>query len=186
MRKISMFNHISLDGFFEGEKHDMSWMSHDQESNEFAKENLGAQNTLVFGRVTYELMKAYWPTSDAFRDNPTIAGYMNNMPKLVISNTLSNVDWQNTTIIRGDIVEEFRKLKQQPGTHMTIFGSGQLVAALTAHQLIDEYQFMVNPVIVGRGTPLFKLMQNSVPLKLTESRNFKNGNVLLKYQLKEN
>jgi dihydrofolate reductase len=184
MRNISMFNHVSLDGYFEGENHDMSWIKHDQESNDFAKENLGAENTLLFGRVTYEMMASYWPTPAALRDNPIVADYMNKMPKFVVSNTLTQVEWQNSTILRGDIVEEIRKLKQLPGAHMTIFGSGKLVAALTAHQLIDEYQFMVNPAVLGKGTTLFKTMKQSVSLELMESRKFNNGCVLLKYRVK--
>jgi dihydrofolate reductase len=178
-----MFNNVTLDGFFEDSKHDMSWARHDQESNDFAEQQSGQAGTILFGRVTYEMMASYWPTPMALRDNPIVAGFMNNSQKFVFSKTLTKADWQNTRLVKGDAADEVIKMKQQPGTDMIIFGSGKLVSALTEKGLIDEYQFMVNPVILGSGTTLFKNVGHNVNLAYVRSQVLSNGNILLCYQL---
>jgi dihydrofolate reductase len=182
MRKISMFNLVTLDGFFEGPNHDFSMFQHDQESNNFAEEQSNQPGTILFGRVTYEMMASVWPTPDAIQNNPIVAGFMNNSNKIVFSNTLTTVEWQNTRLVRGDAAEEAARLKGQDGSDMIIFGSGKLVTSLAQKNLIDEYQFMVNPMILGHGTPLFNDLNRRLDLKLVKSQVLKNGNVLLVYQ----
>ena len=182
MRKVILFNMITLDGFFAGPNGDIDWHGVDDEFNEFAITQLDAVDVLLFGRVTYELMASYWPTADALINDPIIAKQMNHLPKIVFSRTLEKADWQNTRLVKGNIAEEISKLKQQPGKDLIIFGSADLSATLTNLDLIDEYRVMVNPVVLGSGKPLFQGIQNTLHLKLVNTRTFASGNVLLYYQ----
>jgi dihydrofolate reductase len=172
----------SLDGYFEGPDRDINWHYVDDEFNDFAIEQLESVDTLLFGRVTYELMAGYWPTPDANADDPVIAHRMNNLPKIVFSKTLSEVTWQNTRLVKEHFVEEISALKQQPGKDLIIFGSSDLAVTFIQHGLIDEYRIMVNPVVLGDGKLLFKGLQNRLHLKLLKTRTFKTGSVLLYYQ----
>jgi dihydrofolate reductase len=185
MRKVSMFNNVTLDSFFEGPNHDISWSQHDPESRSFAEEQIDQPGTILFGRLTYELMASVWPTAGAIEGNPLVAGFMNNSDKVVFSNTLTEAAWQNTRLVRGDAAEEVAKLKNQDGSDMVIFGSGKLVTSLANKGLIDEYQFMVNPFVLGRGTSLFFGLDAWLELEFVKSRELKNGNVLLVYQNKK-
>lgn len=182
LRNIILFNIISLDGFFAGPDGDIYWHQVDEEFNEFSIEQLNEAGGLIFGRVTYELMAAYWPTPSAAQDDPVVAGMMNTLPKIVVSRTLETVGWNNTRLIKEDVFTEIAALKQQPGRDLFIFGSANLAAGLTLYGLIDEYRLMVNPVILGSGTPLFKDIHKRLRLKRIKTRNFQNGNVLLIYQ----
>ena len=182
MRKVIMFNMVTLDGYFEGPNHDIDWHRTDEEFNDFSIEQIKTADSILFGRVTYQLMASYWPTPDAFANDPEIAGSMNSTPKFVFSRTLDQASWSKSTLIKGDAVEGVAKLKQQAGKDMLLFGSANLAADLTAHRLIDEYRLMVNPVVIGNGTPLFKEVKEQLNLKLLKSRAFGNGNVLLYYQ----
>lgn len=182
MRPVIMFNFVTLDGLFEGPNGDISWHNVDEEFNEFAREQTGWFGAIIFGRVTYEGMASYWTTPMALQDDPIVANLMNKAPKLVFSKTLKSADWENTTLLQGNLVEEINKLKAQPGNPIAVFGSGNLSAALTNLDLIDEYRIMVNPIILGKGTPLFQNIEKSVKLKLVNSRVFRSGNVLLTYQ----
>lgn len=182
MRPVIMFNFITLDGMFEGPNGDISWHNTDEEFNEYAIEQTGWFGAIIFGRVTYEMMASYWPTEMALKDDPEVAKLMNKAQKLVFSRTLEKADWENTTLVKGNIADEINKLKQQPGNPIAVFGSGNLSTTLTNLGLIDEYRIMVNPIILGKGTPLFHDIEKSVKLKLVDSRVFKSGNVLLNYQ----
>lgn len=182
MAKLVLFNMITLDGFFEGPDHDIDWHRVDEEFNTFAVEQLKTAGGLVFGRVTYELMTEYWPTSAAQRDDPHVAGLMNSLPKYVFSRRLTLATWANTRPLRGDAVEEMERLKRQPGGDLLLFGSGDLAGAFTAQGLIDEYRLIVNPIALGRGTPLFKDLTRPLPFDLLSARTFANGNVLLVYR----
>lgn len=108
---------------------------------------------------------------------------MNQLPKVVFSKTLDRADWQNTTLVTDHLIEEITHLKQEPGKDLMLLGSGVLVSELTKHRLIDEYQLMVNPVVLGSGNPLFKDLQGKAQLKLVESKPFQSGKVLLKYEM---
>ena len=182
MRKLFSFNMVTLDGFFEGPHQDISWHHVDQEFNEFAITQLGEVDTLLFGRVTYQMMASYWPTPAAIADDPIVAGQMNRMPKIVVSRTLEKADWNNTRLIKDHVAEEILKLKQQPGNDLALFGSANLMSTLMQLDLIDEHRIMVNPIILGSGTPLFKRSSYKLSLKLVKTRIFGNGNVLLCYQ----
>ncbi len=181
MRKLFSFNMMTLDGFFEGSKWDLSWHNVDAEFNEFAIAQLNEIDMLLFGRVTYEGMAGYWSTPDAAKNDPVVAGLMNQIPKIVFSKTLDKADWNNTRLVKDHIADEISKLKQQSGKDLAIFGSANLMSKLMQMNLVDEHRVMVNPVILGAGTPLFQT-KNKLNLKLLKTRTFKNGNVLLCYE----
>lgn len=182
MRKLIMFNLITLDGFFEGPNREIDWHNVDEEFNDYSIQQLNQVDTILFGRVTYQMMASYWPTPEAMRDDPIVAELMNNSPKIVFSNIMQSADWQNTALIRGDAAEAILKLKQLPGKDLVIFGSGKLTSSLASIGLIDEYRLIVNPIILGGGNPLFRELKGRLHLKLINSKVFKNGNVLLCYQ----
>ena len=182
MRKVIMFNLITLDGYFEGSKKwEIDWHQVDDEFNEYAINQLESADGLIFGRVTYQGMAAYWPSPMAIENDPIVAARMNEIPKFVFSNTIDKADWNNSTLIKGDAVVELSKLKQQPGKDLFIFGSADLASAFTRENLIDEYRLIVNPIVLGKGTPLFKQEAGRLKLKLLNTRPFRNGNVLLFY-----
>lgn len=181
MRNVWLFNMVSLDGFFEGPNHDINWHNVDDEFNEFAIAQLHEIGTLVFGRVTYQLMASYWPTREALESDPIVARLMNSTPKIVFSRTLKTVEWENTRLAR-DAVQEITSLKQQDGKDIAIFGSANLAAGLIRLGLLDEFRIIVNPVLLGQGTPLFQEIDDSPGLTLVRTKTFRNGNVLLVYQ----
>jgi dihydrofolate reductase len=183
MRQVIIFNMVTLDGFFDGPGRDIGWHNVDAEFNEFAIAQLDTVGGLLFGRVTYEGMASYWPTPVAIQNDPEVAGKMNRVPKYVFSKTLDKADWQNTTLIKGDAAGEVAKLKQQPGQDLFIFGSAEFAAHLLAMGLIDELRVMVNPILLGSGTPLFRGLHQRIPLKLLAAQPFRSGNVLLRYKL---
>jgi len=182
MRKVFLFNMITLDGFFEGPNQDISWHHVDDEFNEFAIEQLNEIGTLLFGRVTYQGMASYWPTEFAIKDDSIVAGLMNSLPKLVFSKTLDKAEWNNSRLVKENAAEEVSKLKGQPGKDIAIFGSSDLGVTLAERGLIDEYRIIVNPVFLGSGTPLLKGIKDKLNLKLLKTRTFKSGNVLLYYE----
>jgi len=181
MRKVFLFNMTTLDGFFAGPNQDISWHNVDDEFNEFAIDQLKEVDTLLFGRVTYQLMASYWPTELAISDDPVVAGLMNSMLKIVFSRTLDKVEWNNTRLVNSNAAEELSKLKQQPGKEIAIFGSSDLAVTFAERGLIDEYRIIINPVFLGKGTPLLKGIIEKLNLNLLKSRTFKSGNVLLHY-----
>jgi len=181
MRKLSVFNLVTLDGYFAGEDGDISWHNVDMEFQEYAQKNSNSGNMLLFGRRTYELMANYWTSQDALKNDPIVAKGMNSSSKIVFSRTLNEVGWSNTRLVNDDMLGEVRKLKQLSGQDMTILGSGSIVAQLSQAGLIDEYQILLNPVVLGKGTTMFEGIKNRLTLRLTESRTFGNGNVLLCY-----
>jgi dihydrofolate reductase len=182
VRNVILFNLITLDGFFEGPGNDISWHQVDDEFNEFAIEQLSSTDGLIFGRVTYQLMANFWPTPAGLDGEPATAKLMNSLPKYVFSRTLEKVEWKNTTLLKGDAIEELVKLKQGNGKDLFIFGSAELSSTFIRHGLIDEYRLMVNPILLGSGVPLFKDDHELIKLRLLKTRTFRNGNVLLYYQ----
>lgn len=183
MRKLTVFNFVTMNGFFAGPGGDISWhKDNDPEKNEYAEEGIESKNTLIFGRVTYEMMAGFWPSADALKYAPVMAKGMNAADKIVFSKTLEKADWNNTRLVNGDMVEEIKKMKQMEGKDMTILGSGSIISQLTDEGLIDEYQIMLDPVAIGEGTPLFKNIRNQLDLKLTDTRIFKSGVILLSYE----
>jgi len=180
MRKVIMWNLVTLDGFFEGVKpweidwHEYVW---GDELERFAVDQSKSADMLLFGRVTYEGMAAYWPSQKG-----AIAEFMNSVPKVVFSRTLRKADWNNTRLVKDNAEKEVAKLKRQPGKDLVIFGSANLCSTLMRHGLIDEYRLCVTPVILGGGNPLFKASPSRMRLKLLEARRLKSGGVILRYR----
>src|SRR4051812_49345929 len=183
MRNLNVFNNISLDGFISDARGDMSWAhQQDPEWLAFTNENASGEGAFLFGRATYEMMASYWPTPAARQAMPEVAARMNGSQKIVCSRTLEQPAWQNTRLLKGDLVTEVRKLKQEAGPGLLIMGSGSIVAQLSQARLIDSYQLVVHPLVLGGGTSLFSGLEDRLDLKLTKSRAFGNGRVVLWYE----
>ncbi len=185
MGSLVVFNSISLDGYFVDAHGDMRWAHNDaldEEWDEFVAGNASGGGLLVFGRITYELMASYWPTPAAMETDPVVAERMNNRPKLVFSKTLGEAPWNRTRLVSGDLAGEIRTQKSEPGNDMAILGSGSIVAQLTQEHLIDEYQVVVVPVVLGAGRTMFEGIREKLSVELTETRDFANGNVFLRYE----
>jgi dihydrofolate reductase len=187
MARILVFNSVSLDGYFTDANNDMSWAHkdpNDQEWNEFVGSNAsgGAAGggAMLLGRITYEMFAGFWPTPAATEMMPEVAKGMNDMTKIVFSRSLKKASWSNTRLMNGDLVAEVRKLKQGD-QDMVVLGSGTIVAQLTQARLVDEYQLVVNPLILGSGRTMFEGVKDRLAVERTHTRNFKNGNVVLSY-----
>ena len=189
MRKIIVFNLITLDGFFAGPSGELDWHNVDDEFQKWMHKRIQATpfGTLIFGRTTYELMANFWPTPRARGQDPITANYMNTTPKIVYSKTMEKITdrphWKNITVLYEIKPEEIHKLKSQQGRDIGIFGSGTIIQQFTNLGLIDEYQLLLNPIVLGAGKPMFKDFKK-MGLKVLEMRSFKNGNVLLRYEPK--
>lgn len=183
MARLSVYNTVSLDGYFSGPNDDLSWAhSQDEEWQEHVQQNAMGGGRLLLGRVTYEMMAGFWPTEQAAKNFPVVAERMNSLPKFVFSRMLRQANWNNTTLLKGDLAAEARKLKAEPGKDLVILGSGSIVAQLSREGLIDEYQVVVCPVVLGQGRTMFDGARARLPLRLIRSRTFGNGNVLLCYE----
>ncbi len=182
MPRLIVFENVTLDGYFSGPDGDLSW-SHrggkDAEWDEFVADNASGGGQLLLGRKTYDLMASYWPTPRAAQNDPEVAKGMNSLPKVVFSRTLEKPTWSNTTVKKGDLAEEVRKMKKAPGDHIAILGSGSIVSQLAQEGLVDEYQIVVHPVVLGKGRTVFEGIQKKLNLKRTKTRTFDNGNVLM-------
>jgi dihydrofolate reductase len=182
MGTISAFVHVSVDGCFAGPNGEIDWfksIGKDAEYEAYTHEQSSSGDTLLMGRTTYEMMKSYWPTEDARKNDPAMAGVMNDSPKIVFSRTLrADQDWKNVKVVREIDPAEILALKERGDA--TILGSGTIVRQFTNLRLIDRYQLIVVPRILGSGKPLFK-DSDGLNLNLTESRSFRNGLVVLHY-----
>ena len=179
MRKLIMWNIVTLEGYFEGVKNwDLPWLEQvwGEELERISLEQLGAADMLVFGRVTYEGMAAHWLTAQG-----AIADYMNKLPKLVCSRTLQTATWNNTTLVKDNVAVEIARLKQQGSGNMFVFGSANLSRTLMNERLFDEYRIGVAPVVHGRGRFLFSGEHNPQSLQLLEARALSTGCVILRY-----
>lgn len=182
MRRLISFTFQSLDGYYKGPNEDIAWNRHGPNEVKFSEDQLARGHTLVFGRRTYEHMAAFWPTPAAAAHLPAIAAAMNRADKVVVSNSLRAAAWGPARIIAGDVVAAFQALKSGGGRDLTILGSGELVSFLAGHGLIDAFEVMIYPVAIGGGTALFSGQAHWLPLKLTETRTFASGTVLLTYE----
>jgi dihydrofolate reductase len=183
--KLIAFNQVTLDGYFAGTGGDIGWAhkaEQDVEWQAFVAGNATAGGVLLFGRVTYELMASFWPTPSAIENLPALARQMNDLPKVVFSRTLDKASWNNTRLVRGDLAAEIRQMKHEPGSDMAILGSGSIVSQLADLGLIDEFQIVVNPVVLGQGRTMFDGIGHTLDLRLIKTRVFGNGNVLLCYE----
>lgn len=183
MRKLIVFNQVSVDGYFVDGHRDMSWAKAgaDDEFNRFTSDRASGGGVLLFGRVTYELMASYWPTRQAAQALPVVAERMNRLPKIVFSRTMKRATWDHTTLVKDDMLGHIRSMKAEPGEGMAILGSGNLVSQLAETGLIDGYEFIVNPLALGGGRTIFEGMTERLGLTLTQSRVFKSGRVFLSY-----
>jgi dihydrofolate reductase len=183
MRKIYSFLASTLDGYYEGPNQEFDWPVVDQEFNDYSVQQLGETGALLFGRITYQWMAAYWPTPAAAEQNdPRVVERMNSIPKIVVSRTLDAAEWANSRRVSGDVATEITKLKQEPGKDIAIFGSVKLATSLLELGLLDEVRVIVNPVVLGAGHSLFQTVQKRISLRLLRTRQFDSGNVLLCYQ----
>jgi dihydrofolate reductase len=180
-----MSNRVSVDGFFAGPNGEIDWFVADPEVDKAWHEMMHI-DTFLFGRVTYELFESHWPKvavdPKAPKEARAVANELNQVNKIVFSKTLKEVAWENSKLVKGDPAKEVRKLKQEKGADIGIFGSGTIVQQLTDEGLIDEYLITVTPVILGRGKLLFKDVKK-LNLELLDVRNFESGNVLLHYRI---
>ncbi len=184
MRKIVVFNLVSLDGYFAGTDGNIDWHQVDDDFNKFAAEQTSFFGTIIFGRTTYQLFESFWPTAvknpKFSADDQKIAQLIEDAEKIVFSKTLGKVTWNNAKLFTDIATDEINKLKQKDGKDMIIFGSGTIVAQMANLGLIDEYRLLVNPVILGEGKSMFQGV-NMQQLKLANTRKFDNGNVMLTY-----
>jgi dihydrofolate reductase len=177
MRKIVAGLFISLDGVYESpDKWHFPYFNDEMGAEVGGK--MAESDTMLLGRQTYEEFAAYWPHQSS---DVEPADFMNNTPKVVVSNTLKTADWQNTTIVSGDVAEELTKLKQQPGKNIGITGSGTLVRSLLEQGLLDEFTLLVHPIVVGKGKRLFDRDMAQVPLTLVSSKTLSTGVLSLTY-----
>lgn len=175
MRKTFLFMMVSLDGYFEGANHDLSWHNVDQEFVDFADKQLDEADTLIFGHKTYDMMAAYWPNEI---EEDSTARRMNSMRKVVFSHTAFEPKWEHT-VASTDLATKINELKSQPGNDIAVLGSSHLGKNMLEIGLLDEVRIMINPVFVGSGSTLFEGLNKK--LELTSTRTFNNGNVLLTY-----
>ncbi|EJL53086.1 dihydrofolate reductase [Rhizobium sp. CF122] len=181
MRKLIVWNLMTLDGYFEGTKpwdidfHNLAW---GPELERYAEQFGEEGDLLVFGRKTYEGMAAYWPTAES---EEKIKAYMNGIAKIAVSRTMTAADWNNTRVV-SDPVAELKKLKSEAGKTIFIFGSAKLADSLLKEGLVDEIRICLVPVILGGGNPHFKPASQQLPLKLLDSTTTKRGAVILRYE----
>ena len=183
-RSLSAFMQVSLDGYYCDPRGDMSFAHKppdDTEWQTFVTGDAAGGGMLLFGRVTYEMMAAWWPTPMAAQAMPEVAARMNEMPKVVCSRTLRSADWQNTTLVRDDLVGTIRRMKSDAGPDIAILGSGSIVSQLADAGLIDTLQVVVNPVALGAGKSFLSGITRRLDFTLTKTRVFKNGSVVLWY-----
>lgn len=194
MRRIMAFNHVTADGYFAGPEGSLDWVVQDDEVAKAGVAGMPGTDAILFGRRTYELFAGFWPR--AAEDSPVapdphggprsremraMAVWLNETAKVVFSRTLKDVTWRNSRLVPELDPREIEAMKSQPGKDMMIFGSGSIASQLTQHGLIDEYQFVVSPLLLGSGRPLLSGLPKSVKLDLLEARPYPSGNVVLRY-----
>ncbi len=191
MRKIITTTWTTLDGFIAGANGEMDWIGeiYDEAMGLYEDQVVSEADTLLMGRVTYQSFAGSWPyvpdNPNASEGEKIYARKLNAMRKIVFSRTLESVEWNNSTLRKEIVPEEIAQLKQEPGRDMLIYGSASIVQALTNHGLIDEYQVLVHPVILGGGKPLFQNIQQQVKLTLVNNKTHPSGVVVLYYQPRE-
>ena len=195
MRRIVMFNRVTADGYFARPDGNLDWVVPDDEIDKAGAEAVPRFDTVLFGRRTYELFEGFWrhavdDSSTApdphhpgrrSREHRAIALWLNEMTKLVFSRTLKDVMWRNARVLHALDPREIETMKGQPGKDMIVFGSGSIVSQLTQHGLIDEYQFVVCPILLGSGRPLLSGVSKHSRLDLLEAKQYQSGDVMLRY-----
>jgi dihydrofolate reductase len=178
MRKVVAVEFVSLDGVMESPE-EWAFSYSNDEMDEANASGMAASDALLLGRVTYEQMAAYWSNQSG---GVPMVDYLNSVPKFVVSTTLDTVEWQNSTLIEGDVVEEIARLKQQPGKDIAILGSGTLVRSLLQDDLLDELRLIIHPIVLGSGKRLFEDGSDRKALELVDSKIFGTGVLYLTYQ----
>jgi dihydrofolate reductase len=195
MRRIVTFNNVSADGYFARPDGNLDWVVPDDEIYRTAAERMPGADTILFGRRTYELFEGFWRHAvddSATAPDPHGAGrrsgsirdqaiWINEATKVVFSRTLKDVTWRNSRLLRELDPREIEAMKSQPGKDMIVFGSGSVVTQLAQHDLIDEYQFVVGPTLLGSGRSLLSGVSKSLRLDLLEATEYQSGNVMLRY-----
>ena len=198
MRRIVAFNRVSADGYFASGDGGLQWTVPEPELDKAAADNLRGQGTILFGRKTYDAFESFWPQAAARsgeaedphspgRQSPELgamARWIDDATKIVFSKSRKTVTWKNSRLLRDVVPREVEALKREKGSDILLFGSGSIASQLTAHRLIDEYQFIVGPLLLGNGRPLITGVPNSVRLDLAEATAFPSGNVRLRYTLR--
>jgi dihydrofolate reductase len=194
MRKIFLHMFVSADGFIESEDKSLDWMVVDVEVEDYINGMLGSVDTMILGRKAFEVLADYWPSAaenpseaaDPARPEPHIeaAHMMNAKRKMVFSRTLKETSWANSTILGGDLAQEVANLKRQPGRDVALFGGAAIANSMMRLGLLDEYRLLINPVMLGAGTPLFQGGRGGSTLQLVGSRSFDCGAVLVSYRPK--
>lgn len=194
-RRIVMFNRVTADGYFAGANGSLDWVVPDAEVDRAGAQATPAFDTILLGRRTYQLFEAFWPHAldnspasqdphDPRRLSPemrAMALMLNEGTKLVFSRTLKDVTWKNSRLLPEFQPKEIEALKRQPGKDIIIFGSGSIVSQLTRYGLIDEYQFVVSPILLGEGRPAISDLAKRLTLDLCEAQAYPSGNVMLRY-----
>ncbi len=186
MRKIIVTMWVTLDGFIAGPNGEMNWIMVDQAMGQYEDDLVSSADTLILGRVTYQSFAGSWPYVP---ENPSVsegekeyARKLNSMRKIVFSKTLEKAEWNNSQLVKEVLPEEIAKMKQEPGKDIVIYGSASIVQTLTNLGLIDEYQLLVHPVVLGSGKPLFAGIAKPAQLRLLQTKSFPSGVVGLYYE----
>jgi dihydrofolate reductase len=177
-RKLLASEWVTLDGVFDADMMDLWFKPYESpERGQTIKRLIDSTDAYLLGRVSYQMLSAYWP-----HQKNEVADRLNSQPKYVVSTTLLKADWNNSTIIKGNVVETVASLKQQPGQDLLMFGSGALLQALSAANLVDEYRLLVHPVVLGRGKRLWKDGVTTSRLELVDTQKLPNGVMNVTYR----
>jgi dihydrofolate reductase len=185
MRKIISFMHVSLDGFVAGPHGELDWVKVDEEIFEYIGKRISEGDTALYGRVTYQMMENYWPTAadkpNATKHNIEHSKWYKKVHKVVLSKTMKGADLTNTEIISNNLSDRIKEVKQRAGNDILLFGSPTATHSLSQRNLIDGYWLFVNPIILGRGIPLFEDIKDKIKLNLLTTRRFTSGVTELDY-----
>lgn len=175
---------VSLDGFIEGPNRELDWHVTGKEFEQYCDDMLDSIDLILLGRVSYQMMIDYWPAAETHPSSPAdqaFARKMNALPKVVLSRTLAAATW-NTRVVKDHVAEEIEELKRQPGKDIAVFGGAGIISTLRKHRLIDEYRLIVNPIVLGSGTPLFQDVAEQMKMQLKKSMTLRSGVVILTYE----
>ncbi len=186
MRNLVFFMHASLDGFVAGLNGEMNWIKVDEAMFDFVATMTAEADTALYGRVTYEMMQGYWPNAankpNATKHDKEHSSWYNEVSKIVLSKTLNEKELTNTTVISDGLAEKINAIKNQEGKNILIFGSPRASHSLLQEGLVDEFWIFVNPILLGKGIPLFKNIMETTQLKLVETKTFSQGVIALHYE----
>ena len=186
MRNLVFFMHASLDGFVAGLNGEMNWIKVDEAMFDFVATMTAEADTALYGRVTYEMMQGYWPNAankpNASKHDKEHSAWYNSVSKIVLSTSLNEKALTNTRVISDGLTEKINAIKQQEGKNILIFGSPRASHSLLQEGLVDEFWIFVNPILLGKGIPLFKNIMETTQLKLVETKIFSQGVIALHYE----